>query len=157
VSAYSPFTPWHRPRTKIDHRYDLIGFVLDENERPIVGSPVSIHLGNNEIGYQQTSSEGYYKIKLHLHDPDWGKQLLVHTGGVEPTLRVSFTPGDKSTKRVHHANFVGGRLVEHEFARLRYSPWIYGGGAALLAKAAVVIIGRRRARQTAQARKKSKR
>jgi hypothetical protein len=52
---------------EIDHRYDVTGFVLDEKQQPVANSPVSIRLGNEVIGYQETNEQGYYRIRLHLH------------------------------------------------------------------------------------------
>ncbi|MFQ5936292.1 MAG: hypothetical protein ACE5LB_07790 [Acidiferrobacterales bacterium] len=133
---------------EIDHRYDITGFVLDENEKPIAGSPVSIRLGRNIIGYKDTNDQGYYRIRLHLHDADLGKKLLVKTAAGDATIRVTLTPGDRKTDRIHYANFVGGKLVEARLSRLRYSPWLYGAVAALIATPAAIMVGRWNRRRT---------
>lgn len=132
---------------EIDHRYDVTGFVLDANEQPVVGSPVSIRLANEVIGYQETNAQGYYRIRVHLHDADLGKTLQLKTAAGEATIRVRFAPGDDKTERVHYANIVGGKLVEDPLARQRYPLWLYVAGALLVIAVAAVIIGRRRARR----------
>ena len=96
-----------------DHRYNVKGFVLDENEQPLADSAVTIRSGNGVIGYQKTNSQGYYNISLHLHDTDLGKKLRVQTVVGEATMRVRFTPGNKATRRIHYANLIGDKLVEN--------------------------------------------
>lgn len=149
---------------EIDHRYDVTGFVLDEKEQPIANSPVSIRLGNEVIGYQETNGQGYYRIRLHLHDVDVGKTLSVKTAAGEGAVRVTLTPGDAKTERIHYANLVGGKLIERRISRSRYPIWLYGAAAVLVMATAVVIIGHRgrrrataRSQPTAGARRRQKR
>ena len=133
---------------EIDHRYDVTGFVLDEKEQPVANSPVSIRLGNEVIGYQETNGQGYYRIRLHLHDADLGKTLSVKTAAGEGAIRVTLTPGDAKTERIHYANLVGGKLVEQRLSRSRYPIWLYGGAAVLVMASVAVIIGRQGRRRT---------
>lgn len=133
---------------EIDHRYDVTGFVLDANEQPIANSPVSIRLGNDVIGHQQTNGQGYYRIRLHLHDADLGKKLTVKTAAGEAVIRVTLTPGDAKTERIHYANLVGGKLTEQRLSKSRYRLWLYGVPALLvLASIAAIIVSRRNRRR----------
>jgi hypothetical protein len=134
-----------------DHRYDVTGFVLDEKEQPVANSPVSIRLGNEVIGYQETNEQGYYRIRLHLHDVDLGKMLSVKTAAGEGAIRVTLTPGDAKTERIHYANLVGGKLIERRISRSRHPIWLYGTAAVLVMATLAVIIGHRgRRRATAR-------
>lgn len=108
-----------------DHRYNVKGFVLDENEAPVANSTVTVRSGNEVIGYQTTNSRGYYNIQLHLHDSDLGKRLRLQTGAGEATIQVTFTPGDKTSRRIHHANIIGGQLVETRLWRRSIPTWTY--------------------------------
>lgn len=144
-----------------NHRYNVRGFVLDENETPLADSTVSIRLGNNVVGYQRTNSQGYYDIQVHLHDSDLGKRLAVRTAAGEATIRVTFTPGDRSTARIHYVNLVGGKLVEKRLSRSAFPMWAYvATGATVVALAAAMMIGKRikrkRKREQAKARKHKK-
>ncbi len=115
-----------------DHRYNVKGFVLDENNAPIAGTTVTIRLGNIVRGSQKTDSRGYYNVRLHLHDTDLGKQLRITTAAGEVTTRVRLTPGDRRTARVHHANIVGGKLIEEPRAGNWIPWWGYAGGGFMI-------------------------
>ncbi len=144
-----------------DHRYNVKGFVLDENEQPLADSPVTIRSGNDLIGHQKTNSQGYYNIPLHLHDTDLGKKLQVQTTVSKATIRVRFTPGNKATRRVHYANLIGGKLVENQLSRRRFPASVYvASAAAVVAVSTIVIVARqakrRRRRKLAKVRKHKK-
>jgi hypothetical protein len=144
-----------------DHRYNVKGFVLDENEQPLADSPVTIRSGNGVIGHQKTNSQGYYNIQLHLHDNNLGKKLQVQTAVGEATIRVRFTPGNKATRRVHQANLIGGKLVENQLSRRRFPASVYvAGTTAVVAVSALIIVARqakrRRRRKLAKVRKHKK-
>jgi hypothetical protein len=143
---------------EMDHRYNVKGFVLDANADPISNSAVSIRLGNQVIGYQKTNSQGYYDIRLHLHDRDLGRNLQIRTAAAEASIRVTFTPGDKSTRRIHYANVIGGKLVEQRLTRNAFPLWGYAAiASAAVALAAAMMIGKRirrkRKREQAKARR----
>ena len=53
---------------------------------------------------------------MHLHDSAVGRRLRLKTSEYEGTVRVSLTPGDRSTERIHYVNFIGGELKEGELA-----------------------------------------
>lgn len=99
---------------EIDHRYDVTGFVLDADERPLAGVPVVAHMGGERMGSGRSDSSGRFRFRMHLHDSDVGREIHLKTPDHEGTVRVTLTPGDASTQRIHHVNFVGGRLVEGE-------------------------------------------
>ncbi len=141
---------WVLAEHEVDHRYNVAGFVLDDSRRPLANSAVSIRMGNDTIGHQKTNSQGYYNMRLHLHDADLGRRLLVKSETGEATITVTFTPGDNATRRVHYANLIGGKLVEEPLSRSRYSVWIYVAPVAvvlLLYVAYVTDKRRKRARK----------
>ncbi|MFQ5995831.1 MAG: hypothetical protein ACE5K1_12160 [Acidiferrobacterales bacterium] len=146
---------------EIDHRYDVIGYVLDQQERPIADAKVRVFMDGRVIGNKQTDGRGFYKIRLHLHDSDLGRYLQVETASNKKTIRVSFTAGDKKTTRVHHANFIGGQFSETKIARGGFPIWGYGAIAAVVMMLAVIMLGgrtvRRRVHTPSPATKKQKR
>ena len=119
-----------------DHRYDITGYILGTDERAIPGVSVVAHLENKPVGNGRSDANGYYRFRLHLHDSDVGRELHIRTPESRGTVRVTLTPGDASTERIHHVNFIGGKLVEGELA---------GRGSvstfALTAAAGVVLLG----------------
>ncbi len=146
---------------EIDHRYNVTGFVLDESGRPLGNSGVSIRMGDSAIGYQETNAQGYYNIRLHLHDTDLGRKLTVKTQTGEATIAVTFTLGDHATRRIHYANLIGGKLTEGPLSRWRYAAWVYIApvAAVLLLSAGFVVerrLRRARKRRLAQERKAKK-
>ena len=149
ASAWATGIPLATALHEIDHRYDVTGFVLDDEKQPLANSPVSIRLDKEVIGYQETNAQGHYRIRLHLHDADLGKTLSVKTVAGEGVIRVTLTPGDARTERRHYANFVGGELIEEPLSR--YPIWLYGAAAALLMAAMAAIIISRRHPKRAQA------
>jgi hypothetical protein len=82
------------PLHELDHRYDVAGYILDAERRPIADVAVV--------------------AQVHLHDSDLGRELRLKTPDYAGTVRVTLTPGDTSTERIHHVNFIDGKLVEGE-------------------------------------------
>lgn len=124
---------------EIDHRYDVMGYVLDEKQMPLSNTEVSILMNNQVLGFSKTDADGFYSIRLHLHDPDRGKKLQIKTAAGVADIRVTLTPGDKATKRVHHANFSGGQFLEKELPRGGFPVWGYGIIIVVIGTAAVMI------------------
>ena len=127
---------------EIDHRYDVMGYVLDEKQMPLPDTEVSILMNNQVLGFGKTDADGFYNIRLHLHDPDRGKRLQIKTAAGVADIRVTLIPGDKTTKRVHYANFSGGQFLERKLPRRGFPLWGYGIIIVVIGSAAIVI-GRR--------------
>jgi hypothetical protein len=122
---------------EVDHRYDVTGFVLDADQQPIAGVPVVAHVDGKRMGSGSSDATGEFRFRLHLHDSDRGRELRLKTPEYQGTVRVTLTPGDSSTDRIHHLNFVGGKLVEGEL------PGRGGVSASTMGvvAAAVLIVG----------------
>lgn len=142
-----------------DHRYDVRGYVLDEQKKPRPGVPVTILLGDQAIGSGRTDNKGYYSIRLHLHDSDIGKSLAIRAGNNQADIRMQAKHGDQATARLHHVNFVGREFVEEKLSMSSIPAWAYIAAVPLLLWAAVYATGatRRKIRRVKSARaKKSK-
>jgi len=133
-----------------DHRYQVQGFVLDENEKAIPGREVAISADGELLARGTTDSSGYYSLHLHLHNEDRGRLLSLRAGPDRAEIRVSFDPEDQHTARVHTANLVAGKLVETELRRWRTPPWIYPLSGFILLGFALVMLERRRKRKLRQ-------
>ena len=145
---------------EIDHRYDVTGYVLDEKQMPLSDTDVSILMKNQVLGFGKTDADGFYSIRLHLHDSDRGKKLQIKTAAGVADIRVILTPGDKTTRRVHYANFAGGQFLEKKLPGRGFPVWGYGIIIVVMGTAAVVIerhIKRRRRRLLNRKKKKNKR
>ncbi len=101
---------------ELDHRYDVAGYILSADQQAIAGVSVVGHVEGERMGSGRSDSNGYYRFRMHLHDSDVGRDLRLKTPEYEGTVRVSLTPGDASTERIHHVNFIGGKLMEGELA-----------------------------------------
>ncbi len=120
---------------ELDHRYDVMGYILGADRQSISGVHVVGHVDGDRMGSGRSDSNGYYRFRMHLHDSDLGRELRLTTPEHHGTVRISLTPGDASTERIHHVNFVGGKLVEGELpGRTGISTTMVavGAGAALL-------------------------
>ena len=97
---------------EVDHRYDVTGYILDAQKRPIAEVPVVGHVDGKRMGSGRSDSNGKFRFRMHLHDSDVGRELRLATPDYQGTVQVTLTPGDSSTERIHHVNFIDGRLVE---------------------------------------------
>lgn len=129
-----------------NHRYNVRGYVLDAENRPVADAPVSIRMGEDLVGSARTDSDGYYSIRAHLHDSDLGRTLSVRAGEDRVEIRMQGTPRDLATERIHYVNVVGGELVERELDRGGLPRWSYAAGGLLLASAGIVAAQRWRRR-----------
>jgi len=104
-------TPVALAEHEANHRYTVSGYILNKDESPISSTRVLINA--NGFGARGTTdSDGYYSLRLHLHDSDLGRKLLIKTDYGEGTVNATFDPGDRSSARVHYVNIIGGQLVE---------------------------------------------
>lgn len=141
VLCIGVFPPVAAATHEVDHRYDVEGVVLDAEETPLVSQTVLIRHKNELIGSGRTDNRGFYSVRLHLHNADLNKQLRLEVGGNEYLIRVTFTPGDKTTKRVHRADIVGGKLIEGGNPRGKIPTWVYFGGAAVVLVGVASLLG----------------
>ena len=143
-----------------DHRYDVRGHVLDPQKNPLSGVPVTILMGEQTIGSTRTDSKGYYSVRLHLHDSDIGRALIVRAGDAQAEIRMQAKRGDQTTARVHHLNFVGGKFEEKKLAAGQIPTWAYIAAAPLVLWGVVYVSGatRRKVRRAklGKAKKKGK-
>ena len=118
-----------------NHRYDVTGYILDAARQPIPGVSIVARVDGKRMGGGRSDSDGYYRFRLHLHDSGLGRALRLKTPDFEGTVRVSFTPGDARTQRIHYANFIDGKLVEGELSGrggISTALVVAGAGAAIL-------------------------
>jgi len=133
-----------------DHRYNIRGYVLDENQSGISNLDVQVFSDSSLLGSSKTEFGGYYSIHLHLHNSDKGQILKLRAGPFESELRVTFDPGDNNTQRVHDANFVAGKYVEGSLGRFRVPIWVYVVGGLLALGVIIVVLETRRKRKIRQ-------
>lgn len=164
VMLLAPMTPVLALH-QTDHRYDVAGYILDGDERPVADVPVVAQVDGERMGSGRSDSNGYFRFRMHLHDSDLGRELRLKTPDYAGTVRVTLTPGDTSTERIHHVSFIDGKLVEGERAGLGglSDSTLVAVGAGVLLAGGVLAAGRVRRRrrraarqmQAAQAVKKS--
>ena len=135
---------------EVDHRYQIHGYLLDENDRGIANQDVIAFDGNSPIARGKTDSSGYYSLHLHLHNEDNGRRLRLRAGSNQAELRVRFEPDDLTTLRVHDANFVAGKFVEGDLGRFRVPGWVYPLVGILIIGMCLVWLEKRRRRKILQ-------
>ena len=133
-----------------DHRYNIRGYILDENDKAIAGREVTIFADGVLLASGKTDTAGYYSLHLHLHNEDRGRRLSLNAGAQRAEIRVDFDPQDKHTARVHEANLVGGKLVEQALHRWRTPSWIYPLAGFIVLGFTLVMLERRRKRKLRQ-------
>lgn len=126
-----------------DHRYVVEGYVLDAAEQPRSGVNVSVSGSDGFLGSADTNAQGFYRVRLHLHNQDLGRRLTVRAGGHRAEIRVEFDPSDRTTPRVHELSFIGSRAVEEDLGFRGVPVWVYVLAAVLLAASAAAYAGSR--------------
>jgi len=124
-----------------DHRYTLLGYVLDAKKNAIQNTDVKVLLDGKLIAQKSTDSQGFYKAKLHLHDPDYGKKLEIVTASGKGTVKIIFNLGDKETERLHYINFINGELSEGEMSASGVPQWVYFAAGGFLVLIIVIVMG----------------
>ncbi len=129
-----------------DHRYDVRGYVLDAKKNPRSGVPVTILMDDKTIGSGRTDSKGYYSVRLHLHDSDIGRSLIVRAGNAQADIRMQAKHGDQATARLHHVNFVGSEIAEEKLSAGSVPTWAYVAAAPVVLWGVVYVTGATRRR-----------
>ncbi len=135
---------------EIDHRYNIRGYVLDQNQQGISNRDVQVFSDSGLLASTKTDSTGYYSLHLHLHNSDNRQVLTLRAGSDQAELRVTFDPVDTTTLRVHEANFIDGEYIEGSLGHIRIPPWVYPVGGLLALGFIVVILEKRRKRKIRQ-------
>ncbi len=141
-----------------DHLYEVEGYILDADRNPLITTEISISSGNQIIGSTRSDNDGYYTLKLHLHDSSIGRELVLTTPQASQSIIMSATMGDRVSRRQHFANFIGNKLVEGQLEDVGTSLWLYyvGGllGTSLLIAAAFVGLRKGRKSSSSLSRKR---
>ena len=89
-----------------DHRYTVSGSVFNDQGEPVSKTTVVIRTTTGDVlGTGKTSSNGSYKILLHLHNAALGSKLIVSANKMEKEIEVIFDPYDFKTERMEEVNF----------------------------------------------------
>jgi hypothetical protein len=135
------FTATVAAEHEADHSYNVRGYVLSPDKQALGGTPVTIRMDGEIIGSGRTDGEGYYAIRLHLHDSDIDRLLVVRAGEHQAQVRVQAEYGNRRTPRVHHVNFVGGELSEENLSGTSIPVWVYVAAAPLVLWGALSLSG----------------
>ena len=110
---------------EVNHRYNIQGYILDENDQGIANQEVKVYKGRLLLEIGKTDAAGLYSLKLKLHDSDNHQILRLRTGDNEAELKVTFDTDNADTLRTHQANFVDGKFIEGAITRFGIPSWIY--------------------------------
>lgn len=91
-----------------NHRYTILGFVLDEKGGPVSGGRVRIlNKRDQVVGFAPTNAQGFYAVLIHAHDEDLGKELRVAVGKAVVRIKLSFEVRDTRSERGTRVDFQG--------------------------------------------------
>lgn len=140
-----------------DHRYTVEGYVLAADQNPLANVPVVIRLGTDRSARGTTDKSGHYSLRLHVHNADLGKRIMISAGAHKSDIAITFDPGDATTSRIHYANFLGESFSETRITRgldqWRFMIWIV---VAVVAIGVVAWGSRARKRQKKRQRQHAK-
>tara|TARA_B100000315_G_scaffold29647_1_gene25173 strand:+ start:2323 stop:2880 length:558 start_codon:yes stop_codon:yes gene_type:complete len=89
-----------------DHRFTVYGRVF--NDKGAASSRTLVVVKDNTdkaLGSAETGSKGSYKILLHLHNEDRGKELTIIANNIEKKITLSFDVSDAKAERMAKVNF----------------------------------------------------
>jgi hypothetical protein len=100
-----------------DHRFLVLGYVTDADDRPVAGARVVVTRLKTGLEYPTTTErDGFYLVVLHLHDEDEGERLGFEAKGVKGELRARYDTRDKKVERGTRVDVRADRLVENRLA-----------------------------------------
>ena len=134
-----------------NHRYNVRGYVLDDEEQPIAGLMVQVSSEGKVLSIGRTDDEGFYSVHLHLHNADLSRLLTLQTGKQKAEIRVTFDPRDQTSPRLHDANFVAGKLIEKKLGGFHVSPLAYVALGVFFLIAVAIVLERRRKKKQREA------
>lgn len=114
-----------RSQSEVDYRYNIRGYVLDENRQGMANQDIRVYRGRVLLEIVKTDTAGYYSLKLLLHNSDNRQILRLRAGKKEAEIQVTFDTEGSTRSRVHEANFIAGKLVEGRLSSYVIPPWIY--------------------------------
>ena len=131
------FTVWDHPvwaTHDTQHRYTVFGHVRDEQGKPLQNVRVIVidNRLEEEGGTVFTDGNGYYEQLLHLHNDNFGDEIVIKAGDQEKKINAAFNVQDRNTERKALVDFGPTEIQVRTAQRWRY----FGYGAA-----AVLIIG----------------
>jgi hypothetical protein len=111
----------------VDHRYTIWGYVKDADGAPIQDALVVISdRPDVRLGVARTNTHGQYRVQLHLHNSDLGRQLTIEAHQVSHRLRVTFDPDDTFSERRHRVDFLGAQVHETLPTAGSLTPYVLG-------------------------------
>ena len=89
-----------------DHRFTVYGRVLDDQGSASSKTMVVVKDNKDKVlGSAKTDSNGSYKILLHIHNEDFGREVLIVANKIEKKFKITFDTSNKSTERMATVNF----------------------------------------------------
>ena len=114
--------PIARAEHEIDHRFVVEGYVCGADGKPMANQEVMVKDTRIPLGKTtNTDSDGFYSVRLHLHNENQGDPILVAAGEREQHVKALFDPKDMKAERKSVVNFGSGC----EGAQAGTSRWVY--------------------------------
>jgi hypothetical protein len=137
---------------QVDHRYSIRGYLLDDQEQPIVGELVTAQLaGVRSSG--RTDQQGYYALYMQLYDDHIGGAIELRAGDAVGRIRMRAERGNHQSFPIHWASFVGGQLREDDLGRFQMPGW--GWALIIVVAMATLLVGGVKLQNTATRRQRA--
>lgn len=94
-----------------DHRFTVYGSVRDGSTFPgklLSGQPVVVRDATTGEVLQQgtTDQEGRYRLVLHIHNDDLGREVVVSCLNSQATVKLDFDPNNPTAERQERLDLV---------------------------------------------------
>lgn len=116
--------PVARAEHEVDHRFIVEGYVCSGDGKVMANQEVMVKDTRISLGKTTyTDSDGFYSVRLHLHNENQGDPILVAAGEREQHITAKFDPKDLKVERKTTVNFGSGC----EGAQRGSGRWVYYG------------------------------
>lgn len=106
---------------EVDHRFVVEGYVCSGEGKGMANQEVMVKDTRISLGKTTyTDSDGFYSVRLHLHNENQGDPVLVAAGEREQHITAKFDPKDLTVERKATVNFGSGCEGAHAGGR-----WVY--------------------------------
>lgn len=114
--------PSVRAEHEVDHRFIVEGYVCSGDGKVMANQEVMVKDTRISLGKTTyTDSDGFYSVRLHLHNENQGDPILVAVGEREQHITAKFDPKDLKVERKTTVNFGSGC----EGAQRESGRWVY--------------------------------
>lgn len=127
-----------------DHRFNIRGYVLDENKQAISNQLVKVYKGRILKETGSTDSTGFYSLNINVLNSGTQQVFRIRTGTQEAEFLATIDAESQQTTSTHKVNFVAGKFVQGDLGEFFIPTWIYPVTGFLIISFLAVKLEKRR-------------